>query len=380
MSISSENDRRLTEDFSAKALSVQSFPSVMYIESTRGCPYTCMMCMVPEVHGKKSVDISRELIEKVSPYFQYLEILGIHGSGEPLLSRNLDYFIQATHENDCFLHMNTTGFFLTPALVDRLLSTKLHLIFSIHAGTAATYKKIMGQDLGRVIDNIAYLIEKNAQSGSPENEFWFSYIAVKETLNEIDDFLLLAHRTGISKVRFMNLFPNVKILRGTYRKAEDFYYKYHEQFNRKVNEAFLDRLPHLRQRAAELGIALQVGNMEFAAAQNGQIKEVLRRAARRLPTSPNLFPLAKRPAANGCVAPWAGQIQIDQDGDVNLCCSTEYSLGNLHEKSLGDIWNGHRIRAIRGDFHNGRFPRVCGYCKGMPPDEYGVKIIAPLSQ
>ena len=123
------------------------------------------------------------MLDRVSPYFQYLEILGIHLYGEPLLSRNIDYFIEATRTNDCFLHMNSTGFLLRPKLADRLLATKLHIIFSIHAGTSASYRKIMGQDLQRVIDNISYLTEKSARSGSPDNEFWFSYIVVKETVN-----------------------------------------------------------------------------------------------------------------------------------------------------------------------------------------------------
>ena len=379
MSVSRQNDHLLAEDLSSRAVTVKSFPSVMYLEATRGCPYTCIMCKVPDEHGRKSVDVSQDLLDRVSPYFQYLEILGIHLYGEPLISRNIDYFIEATRANDCYLHMNSTGFFLKPELVDRLLATRLHIMFSIHAGTSATYRKIMGQDLQRVMDNISYLTEKSTLSGSPDNEFWFSYIVVKETVNEIDDFLLLAHRTGVSKVRFMKLDPNPKILKGAYREAEDFVYRYHEQFNREVGQTFLDQLPRIRERAQELGITIEAGNMEFAAAHGVSLKQAAHRASRLLPIELNILPLVKRrvdPSGGGCcLAPWTGQIQISQDGNVNLCCSARYSLGNVFEKSLEEIWNDHRIRAIRGDFHNGLFPRTCGYCKGMPADEYGVKIV-----
>ena len=377
MTASRYNDHLLAEDISSRAITVKSFPSVMYIEATRGCPYTCIMCKVPDEHGRKSVDVSQDLLDRVSPYFQYLEILGIHLYGEPLLSRNIDYFIEATRTNDCFLHMNSTGFLLRPKLADRLLATKLHIIFSIHAGTSASYRKIMGQDLQRVIDNISYLTGKSARSGSPDNEFWFSYIVVKETVNEIEDFLLLAHRAGVSKVRFMKLDPNLKILKGAHRDAEDFVYRYHQQFNREVGQAFLEQLPRVRERAQELGITIETGNMEFAAAHGVSLKQMLHRAPRLLPINPNMLPLVKRRVApsRGCLAPWTGQIQIGQDGNVNLCCSARYSLGNVFEKSLEEIWNDHRIRTIRGDFHNGLFPRTCGYCKGMPADEYGVKIV-----
>ena len=54
------------------------------------------MCPVPEEYGSKSLDIQQVLLDKISPYFQYLELLVIHGEGEPLLSRNIDFFIRAS--------------------------------------------------------------------------------------------------------------------------------------------------------------------------------------------------------------------------------------------------------------------------------------------
>jgi radical SAM protein with 4Fe4S-binding SPASM domain len=348
----------------------------MYIESKRGCPYKCIMCDVPQRYGRKSVDIKKELLEKVSPYFQYLEILAIHGSGEPLLSRNIDLFIAASRENDCFLHMNTTGFYLKSELADKLLSAKLHMVFSIHAGRYETYKKIMGNDLDKVIKNISYLIEKSARVGSKENEFWFTFIVVNETVDEIEDFLRLANRVGITKVRFMKLNPNKKNLRGAQMHGEESHYKYLTQFNQTVKESFLSRLPHIRARAKELGISIEVGSMEFAARQPAQIRDVLHKAQRQLIPGISMFPLKRR--RGNCLAPWAGQVQINQDGNVNLCCSTKYSLGNLYEKDFEDIWNDYQISAVRAEFNNGFYPRVCGYCKGVPADEYGIELFEPM--
>ena len=108
------------------------------------------------------------------------------------------------------------------------------------------------------------------------------------------------------------------------------------------------------------------------------LKQAAHRASWLLPIELNMLPLVKRrvdPSERGRLAPWTGQIQISQDGNVNLCRSAGYSLGNVFEKSLEEIWNDHQIRAIRGDFHNGLFSRTCGYCKGIPADEYGVKIV-----
>ncbi len=367
-----QNSRTLAGEYAARSEHLKSYPAVLYLESTRGCPYKCAMCDVPARFGRKSIDIDPALVKKLEPYFQYLKILAIHGDGEPLLSRNIDSFIGIARDNDCFLHMNTTGFNLRPCLADRLLMAKLHIMFSIHAGKPQTYQKIMGNDLGKVLDNIAYLISRSADCGADSNEFWFSYIVVKETLDEIDEFLQLAHNVGISKVRFMKLNPNRRITNTTTSSAGDFRYNYYDQYNSTVTDTFLRAFPSIEKRADALGIKIGVGSMQYAARNRTPSGEMLRSYQKRIVPDWDLFPLVKRKGT--CLAPWAGQVQINQDGDVNLCCSAKYKLGNLYKQDFDEIWNGPRIRAVRAEFKNNRFPRLCGYCKGVPADEYGVAL------
>ena len=380
MALDVANGGRLAADFAARAVEVESFPSVMYVESTLGCPYSCIMCSVPQRQGRKSRDIAPELLEKVSPWFRYLKILAIDGAGEPLLSRNLEYFADAARDNDAILRILTTGFPLTRDVAATLLRAKLHVTFSMHAGTPETYEKIMGgHDLERTLRNIAWLTAESARIGSPENEFWFSFTVVKEVIDEIDDLLDMASRAGIGTVRFMRLKPTPEILRGVYDEKRDFRYRYFEQSNRDVNERFLERLPRIRERAAGMGIAIHTGNMEFAARENLQLREVARKVQQRLLPDVNLLPLVKRRVAGGeaaCVAPWTGQLRIRQSGDVHLCCGVRppIVLGNLYEKDLDEIWNDRAIRAIREDFRKGEFPRACGYCEGIQPDYYGVDL------
>jgi len=373
---SKPNNQRLLQDLSLRSEVTNSFPVIMYIEATRGCPYTCIMCGVPERYGKKSIDISQELIDKVSPYFKYLELLAIHGEGEPLLSRNMDFFIRASLDNDFFLHMNTTGFFLNRPLADRLCAAKLSIRFSIHAGTKESYQRIMGNSLDVVIRNISYLVEKNRKVGNGESDFWFSYIVMKENLEEIEDFLHLSSRVGISKVRFMALIPMRKIVIGTRREEMDFDFNFFDQFNGKVTATFLKKLPEIKHLAHELGITIEVGSMESAARQRVPVKILANQVFRKVFPEKNLFPLLKRKGT--CMAPWSGQVHIAQDGDVQLCCSTNYSLGNLYHKNFDEIWNDFKMRIIRKDFREGKFPRVCGYCRGIGPNEYPIEFFKEI--
>jgi MoaA/NifB/PqqE/SkfB family radical SAM enzyme len=370
MSISPENDQAIVEGHHAKTVSVDSFPAIMYVESTRGCPYKCIMCNVPENWGTKSIDISDEILEKVQPYFQYLQVLGIHGLGEPLLSRKLDFFISETKKNDAFLHMNTTGFFLTEKLSDQLLDAKLSIRFSIHSGTPETYAKVMGNDLARVARNIGYLIEKSDREGHHDNDFCFSCIVMKDTLDEIEDFLRLADSVGVRQVRFMALRPKNKIVTGTTREKLDYGFSFFTQSTTDLQSEFLDRLPEIEESAKSLGISLQVGSMEWNAKHAAPIKRVANKISERLVKDLSVFPILKQ--KGDCMAPWMGQCQVTVEGDVRLCCSANYVLGNLHEHSFAEIWNGLRMQKIRQDFANGQRPRICGYCPGIDRREYPI--------
>ena len=289
----------------------------------------------------------------------------------------MDFFIRASLDNNFFLHMNTTGFHLTRHLADRLCAAKLSIRFSIHAGTEESYQRIMGNHFDLVMRNISYLIEKNRQVGIGQSDFWFSFIVMKENIDEIEDFLRLSNQVGITKVRFMALHPTRKTVKGVWRDGLDFKFTHSEQFNSKVTATFLDRLPKIKDLAQELGISIESGSMEPMAKLRVPAKDFANRLSRKVFSGKNIFPLVRRSGA--CLAPWTGQVRVKQDGDVQLCCKTNYSLGNVYNKDFGEIWNDYRIRDIRSDFSKGIFPRACGYCSGIGPNEYPIDFFKEIS-
>jgi len=339
----------LLDEFRNKAVNVKRMPASIYIESVKGCPYSCAMC--PE-HFTKPERISADLLGKISPYFKDLEVLAIHGGGEPLLG-DINYFVDAAVKNDLVLHMNTTGFFLTREIADQLLKAKLSIRFSIHAGTADTYAKIMGNKFEKVLDNIAYLVKEDREKNK-NSDFWFSFIVMKENLGEIEKFLKITHDIGVRHVRFMALSPNAESLRGIKMPDRDFKFNYSEQYNPGIEKEFLRKLPFYRERARELDIEIETGTMALF-----QKKTFF--GARS-------FSLKKRKSV--CAAPWLGQLIISRDGDVKLCCSCDCILGNINDSTLDEIWNCGMMRDIRRSFKNGRVPEACGNCRVIGFDEY----------
>jgi len=329
------------------------------------------MCTVPKSYGRKPTEMPQELLDKLSPYFKYLEVMAIHGNGEALLSKKMDTYIDIANTNDCYLHCNSTGFPLTKKLSDKLVEAKLDIRFSIHAGSSKTYRRIMNDDLDKVMQKIGYLLDASRQKGRPENSFWFSCIVMKDNVEELDKFLDLAHSVGITEVRFMNLHPNHRTLLGTRRSKDEKKFIHLEQANSRVSVRFNQLLPELREKAEQLGINIGSGSMNYTADLNAGLRDVTNKISYKL-TGNNMFPLM--PMRGECLVPWTGQVQVEQNGDIGLCCTVKHIVGNLYQSSFADIWHGEEMNVLRRSFKEGKQPRVCGYCRGIGTTEYNMPV------
>lgn len=366
-----ENRTALSREAATLAPTIASFPAVIYLESQRGCPYDCIMCTVPKTYGRKPSEMPDAVLDRLRPYFQYIETLAIHGNGEALLSRNIDEYIDIAQENDCFLHCNTTGFPLNKRLNDKLLEAKLDLRFSIHAGSEKSYKRVMNEDLWPVMENIGYLLERSRARGHKENTFWFSCIVMKENVDEMFEFIDLAHKVGIEKVRFMNLHPNHRTLLGTRRNDDEERFIHLDQSNSSVSKRFNEQLPELRKKAEELGITIGSGNMEHWVKADAAMKDLANRISNKA-IKKNIFPL--KPIPGKCLVPWTGQVQVEQNGDIGLCCSVKHNIGNVLERDFAEIWHSHHMNELRKTFNAGKQPSVCGYCRGVGTKEYDIPV------
>ena len=346
-----ENSKNLLKELSAGRTLLASRPAALHLETVRGCQSACCMCEAARDHSPP-VKISPQLLEKIEPYFADLEYLAIHGLGEPLLG-DLEYFVQQAVRHDFVCHMNSTGFHLTPDKINLLLQARLSIRFSVHAGQPATYRRIMGKDLDHTISKISDLVKASLRQGK-DNEFWFCFVVMKENIAEIPDFLRLAHDCGITTVRFSPLAPNRDTVAGVYFKERDFKFIFREQWNSGVHKEFIDNYGSYQNQARALGIRLECDKLL-------SYSDLLTPHP-RLYFAGQFLPFRRITAA--CLAPWLGQFNIRIDGKVQLCCSSTARIGNLHEASLGQIWNSPLMQRVRKQFSKKRYPYVCGSCRG----------------
>jgi MoaA/NifB/PqqE/SkfB family radical SAM enzyme len=358
------NERNFSSIFSGfhqRQVDIDFLPPVVYLESVAGCPFTCAMCKPAATVPKR---VPAEILRSVEPAFKDLEVLAIHGQGEPLLA-DLDYFVNQSRKYDFVLHMDTNGLMLTEKIADLLLQTRLSIRFSIHAGRPDTYYRVMGVDLEKVKQNIRSLVEKSRRS-TRSHDFWFSFVVMKENIAEVEDFLRLAYKCDIHSVRFMHLWSNNDTLKGI--KVRGMNFKYSDQSNQDVAAEFALGISHYQALARDLKINIEWGDAANYNSSAGQmVGELANKVSHRL-LGRWFFPLS--PHEGFCAAPWLGQFFVTFNGDVLLCCLSSTILGNLRQSSLKEIWLGPRMRQIRQEFHDGRFPHECGYCRGFGLNNY----------
>lgn len=372
-----ENRERLAEEASQRSEQVTAYPAIMYLESQRGCPYDCIMCTVPKTYGRTPSEMPDEIFERLNPYFKYLELLAIHGNGEALLSRNIERYIEIARDNDAFLHCNSTAFPLNNKLIDKLLEAKLDIRFSIHAGSKTSYRRIMNDDLDKVTGKIARLVEQSSLRGRKENTFWFSSIVMDENVEEMGEFVRLAYRTGVKEVRFMRLLPNSRTLLGTRRSKDETRFIHHEQSNSRVLRRFNELLPEVQDLADELGVTIGAGDMQHWSGAEAGAKDLINRISDKL-LDKKPFPFNQ--IDGDCLVPWTGQVQIEQNGDVGLCCAIKHVIGNLYEQDFSEIWHNEQMTNLRQSFAQGKQPKLCGYCNGVDTDEYNIPVNLLIDQ
>ncbi len=78
------------------------------------------------------------------------------------------------------------------------------------------------------------------------------------------------------------------------------------------------------------------------------------------PADPAQLPwLRNIPPLPLCDVPWFGNLVVLATGEVNFCCFSPASIGNLNEQPFDELWNGPVMRRIRRSLAQQEFPPEC---------------------
>jgi MoaA/NifB/PqqE/SkfB family radical SAM enzyme len=341
-SISLKDPRRYFEAIDADRSSVaEQQPVCLYLEVTNRCNLLCETCPRTFEPLEPPADMSWELFTKIVDQVPNIARVVMHGVGEPMLVKNLPAMIRYLKVRGTYVLFNTNGTLMQPRRFQELIDTGLdELRVSLDAADRETYAKIRGKDFfTRIVRNVEKFVayRKQVDAVTPRVSLWLT--GMKETVEQLPDFVRLAAEMGVSEVHLQRLVFDERGY-GMATAAQSLF-----ESTREVERQAIEAAQAL---GASLGVTLDAsGATEPGPSlkrQNDRAWAICRR-----PWSLMYFTAHGR-ALPCCIAPFS------------LRGYSNYTLGDATQQELREIWNSPAYRDFRTALLSNTPPAPCRNC------------------
>jgi MoaA/NifB/PqqE/SkfB family radical SAM enzyme len=326
----------------ARPLTPNAPPVCLYLEVTNRCNLLCETCPRTFEALEPPADMSMALFRSIVDQVPDVARVVLHGVGEPMLVKHLPDMIRYLKARGTHVLFNTNGTLLAPKKHREIIDTGLdELRVSLDAADAATFLKVRGKDMfDRIVRNVGAFTNLQAALGvtKPVVSLWLT--GLKETVDQLPDFIRLAARIGVAEVHLQRLvFDEAGF--GMARADSSLF-----ESTRAEEEAAIAEAQVL---ATGLGVLLDAsGATEPGLSLKKQVADKPWSTCRR-PWSLMYFTAHGR-ALPCCIAPFSAR------GYEN------YTLGDATQEDLRSIWNGERYRDFRQSLLSQAPPKPCEGC------------------
>ncbi|MDT7950823.1 MAG: radical SAM protein [Acetobacteraceae bacterium] len=323
--------------------SIASAPPVcLYLEVTNRCNLLCETCPRTFEDLEPPMDLSMELFTKIVDQVPNVKRVVLHGVGEPMLVKHLPDMIRYLKKRPIHVLFNTNGTLLAPKKQREIIETGLdELRVSLDAAEAATFLKVRGKDMfDRIVRNVSSFTNLQRAIGAekPLVSLWLT--GLKETVDQLPDFVRLAARIGVKEVHLQRLVFDESGF-GMARSDNSLF----EQ-TRADEEAVIADATALGR---SLGVLLDASGATEPGISLKRQSDDKPWAMCRRPWSLMYF-TAHGTALPCCIAPFS------ERGYDN------YTLGNASMQDLAEIWNGQAYRDFRSALLSDAPPKPCQGC------------------
>jgi MoaA/NifB/PqqE/SkfB family radical SAM enzyme len=336
--------RRYFESVAAGDSVAKGPPVCLYLEVTNRCNLLCETCPRTFEALEPPADMSMDLFRRIVDQVPDVRRVVLHGVGEPMLVKHLPdmiRYLKAPGRNTHVL-FNTNGTLLAPKKHREIIDTGLdELRVSLDAAEAATFLKVRGKDMfDRIVRNVSAFTNLQAALGAekPLVSLWLT--GLKETVDQLPEFVRLAARIGVKEVHLQRLVFDDQGF-GMARPDSSLF-----ESTRTEEEAVIAQATAI---GASLGVKLDAsGATEPGLSLKKQADDKPWATCRR-PWSLMYFTAHGR-ALPCCIAPFSAR------GYEN------YTLGNATQTDLMEIWNSPAYQSFRTDLVGGTPPKPCQGC------------------
>jgi len=317
-------------------------PVCLYIETTNRCNLLCETCPRTFEDLEAPADMSWQLFTRIVNQFPRIARVVLHGVGEPMMVKELPRMVRYLKDRGTYVLFNTNGTLLTERKGRELIAAGLdELRVSLDAAEPETFLAVRGKDMfDRIVRNVRAFTTLQRAEGieHPLVSLWLT--GLKETIDQLPEFVRLAHRIGVSEIHLQRL---------VFTPEGEGLARARSALFEKLEGDELKRL----EEAAAIADALGVRFNASGATEPGTS---LKRADDDQPWSL-------------CRRPWT-LMYFTAHGRAIPCCIAPFSMRDYDNFTLGDatqeglrhIWNGARYQEFRRALLSDTPPTACASC------------------
>jgi len=357
-------------------------PYWIWLESTTRCNLRCMTCSRSYSH-MPGQDMSKKVFHRIrDEIFPALDYVELQGFGEPMLSRNFDYFFQTAVDYEVKTGLITNGTRLNKAYIEAFIEHDTKLAVSIDGATERTYNHVRpGADFSALIGNLKTYKALRSVNADSSSLLTVIFVAMRSNIEELPLMVDLcqsisADRLVVANFVYLNLMPDeLRFEKLVYhQELAD------EMFGQAIIRARYCNLQLNLPNFFGFPVSKEVNEVSDAEKSGGDVSEnpadhsqekesreelTVSFQKEAVNESPAVGHLSKRDDKkqkfypNSCPDPWT-TAYVNIAGDILPCCAYHAPLGNLQTSSFENIWNNFKYRDLRRRV-NSRFPPI--YCK-----------------
>ena len=336
--------RRYFEQVSSGDSVAEAMPVCLYLEVTNRCNLLCETCPRTFEALEPPADMSMDLFRRIVDQVPDVRRVVLHGVGEPMLVKHLPDMIRHLKQPGKRTHVlfNTNGTLLAPKKHREIIDTGLdELRVSLDAAEAATFLKVRGKDMfDRIVRNVSAFTNLQAATGAvkPLVSLWLT--GLKETVDQLPEFVRLAARNGVKEVHLQRLvFDDAGF--GMARLDSSLFEQTRAEEELVIAEA--------QAIGRELGVVLDASGATEPGLSLKRSADDKPWATCRRPWSLMYFTAHGR-ALPCCIAPFSAR------GYEN------YTLGDATQQSLREMWNSPAYQGFRAALVSDAPPKPCQGC------------------
>ena len=358
-----------------KRVVLDTYPSQLQLESTSFCNAQCIMCSHYYAGNTGAQDMNQTMLDKLSELFPYLDVLIMHGNGEPFTSRIFSESVQVYSDYGIGLTTNTNLSVLTDEQIELINRSFVNIRVSCDACTREVYEGIRRRlSFDTFVKNAARLRDR-----CPGVSKTMASVLMRQNIEQLPEMVAFAARYGFQEIIFSNL--GVSLIVGNEMDNISRYpYFAAKQLKKAMDmgascgikvtipSSFDLTLEDEAKCAEELEIIHSVPffRSDEEVADIGKFAESVVGDEYRIVE--NLADCDWEKDLFDCdgICEWCiEKPYIDLNGDVFVCCiNASYRVGNIFDcDSFLELWNNDTYKKIRSLFYEGKLPGFCDNCQ-----------------